>query len=36
MGKASAMAWVQLLMVLVLTGLAALSSKRWVHYQDQR
>jgi multiple sugar transport system permease protein len=36
MGKASAMAWVQLLLVLVLTGLAALSSRRWVHYQDQK
>jgi ABC-type sugar transport system permease subunit len=33
MGYANAMAWVQLLIVLVLTGLAAWSSKRWVHYQ---
>lgn len=35
MGYASAMAWVQLLIVLALTGLAAWSSKRWVHYQGQ-
>jgi multiple sugar transport system permease protein len=32
MGYASAMAWVQLLIVLALTGLAFWSSKRWVHY----
>jgi len=32
MGYASAMAWVQLLIVLVLTALAAWSSKKWVHY----
>ena len=35
MGYASAMAWVQLLIVLVLTALAAWSSKRWVHYQGK-
>jgi len=35
MGYASAMAWVQLLIVLALTGLAAWSSKRWVHYQGK-
>jgi multiple sugar transport system permease protein len=33
MGYANAMAWVQLLIVLALTALAAWSSKRWVHYQ---
>ena len=33
MGYASAMAWVQLLIVLILTALAAWSSKRWVHYR---
>ncbi len=35
MGKASAMAWIQLLIVLVLTALVFLSSKRWVHYQGK-
>jgi multiple sugar transport system permease protein len=35
MGEASAMAWVQLLIVLLLTALAAWSSKRWVHYQGR-
>lgn len=35
MGYASAMAWVQLLIVLALTALAALSSRRWVHYQGK-
>jgi multiple sugar transport system permease protein len=35
MGYASAMAWVQLLIVLALTGLAAWTSKRWVHYQGK-
>ena len=35
MGYASAMAWVQLLLVLALTGLAAWSSRRWVHYQGK-
>jgi multiple sugar transport system permease protein len=33
MGYANAMAWIQLLIVLALTALAAWSSKRWVHYQ---
>ena len=32
MGYASAMAWIQLLVILALTALAAWSSKRWVHY----
>jgi multiple sugar transport system permease protein len=32
MGYASALAWVQLLMVLALTAIAAWSSKKWVHY----
>ncbi len=32
MGYASAMAWVQLLIILALTGLAFWSSRRWVHY----
>jgi multiple sugar transport system permease protein len=35
MGYASAMAWVQLLMILALTGLAFWSSRRWVHYQGK-
>jgi len=35
MGYASAMAWIQLLLVLVLTGIAFLSSKKWVHYQGK-
>jgi multiple sugar transport system permease protein len=33
MGYANAMAWVQLLIVLALTALAAWSGKKWVHYQ---
>ena len=33
MGYASAMAWVMLTIVLVLTGLAFWSSKHWVHYE---
>jgi multiple sugar transport system permease protein len=32
-GFGSAMAWVQLLIILTLTGVAFWSSKRWVHYQ---
>jgi multiple sugar transport system permease protein len=32
MGYASALAWVQLFIVLALTGLAFWSSKKWVHY----
>ncbi|MGD0463746.1 MAG: sugar ABC transporter permease [Tepidisphaeraceae bacterium] len=35
MGYASAMAWIQLLLVLGLTGMAFWSSKRWVHYQGK-
>jgi multiple sugar transport system permease protein len=35
MGYASAMAWVQLLIVLALTGIAFLSSRHWVHYQGK-
>ncbi len=35
MGYASAMAWVQLLIVLLLTALAAWSSKHWVHYSGK-
>jgi len=35
MGYASAMAWVQLLIVLMLTGLAAWTGKHWVHYQGK-
>ena len=35
MGDASAMAWVQLLAVLALTGIAFWSSKKWVHYQGK-
>jgi len=35
MGYASAMAWIQLLLVLILTGLAFWFSKRFVHYQGK-
>lgn len=35
MGLASAMAWILLLLILALTGLAFWSSKRWVHYQGK-
>jgi multiple sugar transport system permease protein len=35
MGYANAMAWIQLLIVLALTALAAWSGKRWVHYQGK-
>ena len=35
MGYASAMAWVQLLLVFALTGLVFWSAKHWVHYQGR-
>ncbi len=35
MGYASALAWIQLLLVLALTGIAFWSSKRWVYYQGK-
>jgi multiple sugar transport system permease protein len=35
MGYANAMAWIQLLIVLSLTGVAFWSSKKWVHYQGK-
>ena len=35
MGYASAMAWLQLLIILALTALAFWSSKRWVHHQGR-
>jgi multiple sugar transport system permease protein len=35
MGYASAIAWVQLILVMALTGLAFWSSRRWVHYQGK-
>jgi multiple sugar transport system permease protein len=35
MGTASGMAWIQLLLILALTGLAFWTSKRWVHYQGK-
>ena len=35
MGYASAMAWMMLLIVLILTGVAFAASKRWVHYQGK-
>lgn len=35
MGYASAVAWVQLLIILALTGLAFWTSRRWVHYQGK-
>jgi multiple sugar transport system permease protein len=33
MGYASAMAWIQLILILALTGIAFWTSKHWVHYQ---
>jgi multiple sugar transport system permease protein len=36
MGPAAAMAWIMLLMVLALTGLAFWTSRRWVHYQGNQ
>jgi multiple sugar transport system permease protein len=35
MGYASALGWIQLLLVLALTGIAFWSSKRWVYYQGK-
>ena len=35
MGYASAMAWIQLLIILALTAIAFLSAKKWVHYQGK-
>ena len=35
MGYASAMAWIQLILVLLLTGIAFWTSSRWVHYQGK-
>ena len=35
MGEASAMAWIQLLAILALTGIAFWTSKRWVYYQGK-
>ena len=35
MGYASAMAWIQFMIVLALTGLAFWTGKRWVHYQGR-
>jgi multiple sugar transport system permease protein len=35
MGYASAIALVMLLIVLILTGLAFWTSRRWVHYQGK-
>lgn len=35
MGYASALAWIQLLLVLALTGVAFWSSKKWVYYQGK-
>jgi multiple sugar transport system permease protein len=35
MGYASAMAWIELLMILALTAFAFWTSKRWVHYQGK-
>lgn len=34
-GYASALAWIQLLLILSLTGIAFWTSKRWVHYQGK-
>jgi len=35
MGYASAMAWIQLVLILTLTAIAFWSSRRWVHYQGK-
>jgi ABC-type sugar transport system permease subunit len=35
MGSCSAMAWIQLLVILALTGIAFSTSKHWVHYQGK-
>jgi multiple sugar transport system permease protein len=35
MGYASSLAWVQLLIILALTGIAFWTSRRWVHYQGK-
>jgi multiple sugar transport system permease protein len=35
MGEASAMAWIQLLIILALTAVAFWTSKHWVHYQGR-
>ncbi|MDX1933090.1 MAG: sugar ABC transporter permease [Capsulimonadales bacterium] len=35
MGYASAMAWIQLLLILALTAIAFRTSKHWVHYQTK-
>jgi multiple sugar transport system permease protein len=35
MGSASAMAWIQLIIILVLTAIAFWSSRKWVHYQGK-
>jgi multiple sugar transport system permease protein len=35
MGYASALAWIQLLIILALTGLAFWTSRKWVHYQGK-
>jgi len=35
LGMASAMAWIQLIIILFLTALAFATSSRWVHYQGK-
>ncbi|GIN57249.1 carbohydrate ABC transporter permease [Lederbergia ruris] len=35
MGYASAMAWILFVIIMVLTGIIFLTSKRWVHYQGE-
>jgi multiple sugar transport system permease protein len=35
MGYASAMAWIQLVLILILTAIAFWTSNRWVHYQGK-
>ncbi len=35
MGYASAMAWIQFMLILALTGIAFWSARRWVHYQGK-
>ncbi|MGO4375987.1 ABC transporter permease, partial [Paenibacillus sp. MCAF20] len=35
MGYASAMAWIMLIIIAILTGLLFWTSKRWVHYESK-
>jgi multiple sugar transport system permease protein len=35
MGYASAMAWILFVIIMALTAIVFITSKRWVHYQDK-